>query len=176
MLPSRVPPQGQDVQVRASVLPWPLSPSSSPPASCSLSTRGTRSPGPESMSCRVRRRSLPLATPSGFGSSELAAQAAVRPAGSAELARLNELAAQVEAESHPAFNIEKTKMELAGQLAAGRPAGSAELARLNELAAQVEAESHPAFNIEKTKMELAGQLAVVNEHPGSTPRRPGWTC
>ena len=40
---------------------------------------------------------------------------AARPAGSTELARLNELAAQVNAESHPAFNIEATKMELARQ-------------------------------------------------------------
>ena len=32
-----------------------------------------------------------------------------------ELVRLNELAAQVKAESHPAFNIEATKMELARQ-------------------------------------------------------------
>ena len=47
--------------------------------------------------------------------SELAAQATVRPAGSAELARLNELAAQVKAESHPAFNVEATKMEMARQ-------------------------------------------------------------
>ena len=47
---------------------------------------------------------------------ELAAQVkAVRPAGSAELARLNDLAAQVKAESHPAFNIEATKMEMARQ-------------------------------------------------------------
>jgi hypothetical protein len=66
--------------------------------------------------------------------SELAAQAAVRPAGSAELARLNELAAQVRAESHPAFNIEKTKMELAGQLAV-----------VNE---------HPGLNPEKTRMDM----------------------
>jgi hypothetical protein len=46
---------------------------------------------------------------------EAAAQAALRPDGAAELARLNELAAQVKAESHPAFNIEATKMELARQ-------------------------------------------------------------
>ena len=46
---------------------------------------------------------------------EAAALAATRPAGSAELARLNELAAQVKAESHPAFNIEATKMEMARQ-------------------------------------------------------------
>ena len=66
---------------------------------------------------------------------ELAGQlAAGRPAGSAELARLNELAAQVKAESHPAFNIEKTKMELAGQLAV-----------VNE---------HPGLNPEKTRMEM----------------------
>lgn len=50
---------------------------------------------------------------------EAAAQAALRPDGAAEINRLNELAAKVEAESHPAFNIEKTKMELAGQLAPG---------------------------------------------------------
>jgi hypothetical protein len=99
---------------------------------------------------------------------EAAAQAALRPDGAAEINRLNELAAQVKAESHPAFNIEATKMELAGQ-AAVRPAGSAELARLNELAAQVKAESHPAFNIEATKMELAGQLAAANEYPGLNP-------
>jgi hypothetical protein len=49
--------------------------------------------------------------------SELAAQAALRPDGAAELARLNELAAKVRAESHPAFNIEATKMELANQVA-----------------------------------------------------------
>jgi hypothetical protein len=48
---------------------------------------------------------------------EAAAQAALRPDGAAEINRLNELAAEVKAESHPAFNIEKTKMELAGQLA-----------------------------------------------------------
>jgi hypothetical protein len=99
-----------------------------------------------------------------------AALAATRPDGAAELARLNELAAQVQAESHPASNIEKTKMELAAQ-AAVRPAGSAELARLNELAAQVQAESHPAFNIEKAKMELAGQLAAANEYPGISPEK-----
>ena len=47
--------------------------------------------------------------------SELAAQAALRPDGAAEINRLNELAAKVRAESHPAFNIEATKMELAAQ-------------------------------------------------------------
>jgi hypothetical protein len=71
--------------------------------------------------------------------------------GNAELNRLNELAATVEAESHPAFNIEKTKMELASQVAA-----------VNE---------HPGLNIEKTKMELAGPVSVVSEYPGLNPEK-----
>jgi uncharacterized protein YnzC (UPF0291/DUF896 family) len=97
--------------------------------------------------------------------SDLAAQAALRPDGAAEINRLNELAAKVRAESHPAFNIEATKMELAAQ-AALRPDGAAEINRLNELAAKVRAESHPAFNIEATKMELARQNTV---YPGTNP-------
>jgi len=66
--------------------------------------------------------------------SELAAQAALRPDGAAEINRLNELAAKVKAESHPAFNIEKTKMELANQVAA--------------------ANVHPGVNPEKTRMDM----------------------
>ena len=66
--------------------------------------------------------------------SELAAQAALRPDGAAEINRLNELAAKVRAESHPAFNIEKTKMELANQVAI-----------VNE---------HPGLNPEKTRMNM----------------------
>lgn len=46
---------------------------------------------------------------------EAAAQAALRPNPNAEIDRLNELAATVKAESHPAFNIEATKMEMARQ-------------------------------------------------------------
>ncbi len=46
---------------------------------------------------------------------------------------------------HPAVNIERTKMDLAGQLAV-----------------------HPATNIERTKMDLAGQLATVTS-PGANP-------
>ena len=46
---------------------------------------------------------------------EAAALAATRPDPSAEIDRLNELALKVRAESHPAFNIEATKMELARQ-------------------------------------------------------------
>jgi len=81
--------------------------------------------------------------------SELAAQAALRPDGAAKINRLNELAAKVKAESHPAFNIEKTKMELANQVAV-----------VNE---------HPGVSPEKTRMELAGQLAAANEYPGTNP-------
>ena len=44
---------------------------------------------------------------------EAAALAATRPDPSAEIDRLNELALKVRAESHPGFNIEKTKMDLA---------------------------------------------------------------
>jgi hypothetical protein len=92
---------------------------------------------------------------------EAAAEAALRPRvdSNAELDRLNELAASVQGansldsttpsylrelnefaamveqarlESHPAFNIEKTKMELAGQLTT----------------------EHPGVNPEKTRMDL----------------------
>jgi hypothetical protein len=79
------------------------------------------------------------------GNEATVSNASTRVAGAAaELERLNDLALQVRAQ-HPAFNIEKTKMELAGQLV-----------------------EHPAFNIEKTKMELAGQLV---EHPGVSPEK-----
>ncbi|MET0697727.1 MAG: hypothetical protein ABWZ58_09905 [Acidimicrobiia bacterium] len=83
--------------------------------------------------------------------SELSGPAQIAADRHAERVRLYELAAQAEAESHPAFNIEKTKMELAGQVAA-----------VNE---------HPGLNIEKTKMQLAGQVATVNEYPGLNPEK-----
>ncbi|MDF2729613.1 MAG: hypothetical protein K0T01_1399 [Acidimicrobiia bacterium] len=91
--------------------------------------------------------------------SELAAQAAVRPAGSAELARLNELAAQVKAESHPGFNIEKTKMQLAGQVAT-----------VNE---------YPGLNPEKTRMEmlidkLDEQVYVPTTDEATELNQPEW--
>ena len=75
---------------------------------------------------------------------EAAHQADLRPDGAAELERLNELALQVRAE-HPAFNIEATKMELAGQLV-----------------------EHPGVSPEKTRMEMAGQVA---EYPGVSPEK-----
>jgi hypothetical protein len=58
------------------------------------------------------------------------------------------LATKVSAESHPAFNIEKTKMELAGQGAV-----------VNE---------HPGVNPEKTKMDM-----LVNETPTEL-NQPEW--
>jgi hypothetical protein len=65
---------------------------------------------------------------------EAAALAATRPDPSAEIDRLNELAVKVRAESHPGFNIEKTKMDLASQVAV-----------VNE---------HPGLNPEKTRMDM----------------------
>ena len=65
---------------------------------------------------------------------EAAALAATRPDPSAEIDRLNELALKVRAESHPGFNIEKTKMDLANQVAV-----------VNE---------HPGLNPEKTRMDM----------------------
>ena len=82
---------------------------------------------------------------------ELSGPAQIAAARHAERVRLSELAAQARAESHPAFNIEKTKMELANQVAV-----------VNE---------HPGLNPEKTRMELANQVAVVNEHPGLNPEK-----
>jgi hypothetical protein len=73
------------------------------------------------------------------------------PAQAAAERHADRVAAQAEAESHPGFNIEKTKMELANQVAA-----------VNE---------HPGLNIEKTKMELANQVAVVSEYPGLNPEK-----
>ena len=75
------------------------------------------------------------------------------PSGPAQAAErhADRVGAQAQAESHPGFNIEKTKMELANQVAA-----------VNE---------HPGLNIEKTKMELASQVAAVNEYPGLNPER-----
>ncbi len=75
---------------------------------------------------------------------EAAYQASTRPNPAAELERLNDLAFQVRAQ-HPAFNIEKTKMDLAGQLV-----------------------EHPGISPEKTQMDLAGQLVG---HPGISPEK-----
>jgi hypothetical protein len=63
---------------------------------------------------------------------EAAYQASIRPDGAAELERLNELALQVKAQ-HPAFNIEKTKMEMAGQLVVEHPGVSPEKTRIDYL-------------------------------------------
>jgi hypothetical protein len=69
---------------------------------------------------------------------EAAYQASIRPDGAAELERLNDLALQVRAQ-HPAFNIEKTKMEMAGQLV-----------------------EHPGVSPEKTRMDyLTDKLGEV---------------
>ncbi|HEU4917710.1 MAG TPA: hypothetical protein VFV13_14215 [Acidimicrobiia bacterium] len=69
---------------------------------------------------------------------EAAHQASTRPNPAAELERLNDLAFQVRAQ-HPAFNIEKTKMDLAGQLV-----------------------EHPGISPEKTRMEyLTEKLGEV---------------
>ena len=73
------------------------------------------------------------------------------PAQAAAERHADRVAAQAQAESHPGFNIEKTKMELANQVAA-----------VNE---------HPGLNIEKTKMELANQVAVISEYPGLNPEK-----
>ena len=68
------------------------------------------------------------------------------PAQAAAERHADRVGAQAQAESHPGFNIEKTKMELANQVAA-----------VNE---------HPGLNIEKTKMELASQVARSTSIPG----------
>jgi uncharacterized protein YdhG (YjbR/CyaY superfamily) len=64
---------------------------------------------------------------------EAAYEASIRPEGAAELERLNELALQVRAQ-HPAFNIEKTKMELAGQLVVEHPGVNPEKTRMDNMA------------------------------------------
>lgn len=75
---------------------------------------------------------------------EAAYQASTRSNAAAELERLNDLALQVRAQ-HPGFNIEKTKMDLAGQVV-----------------------EHPGISPEKTKMDLAAQQI---EHPGISPEK-----
>ena len=82
---------------------------------------------------------------------ELSGPAQIAAERHAERVRLLEAAAVARAESHPGFNIEKTKMDLASQVAV-----------VNE---------HPGLNIEKAKMELASQIAAVNEHPGLNPEK-----
>jgi hypothetical protein len=64
---------------------------------------------------------------------EAAYLASTRPDPAAELERLNELALQVKAAQHPAFNIEKTKMEMAGQLVVEHPGVSPEKTRIDYL-------------------------------------------
>ena len=90
---------------------------------------------------------------------EAAYQASTRPDGAAELERLNELALQVRAQ-HPAFNIEKTKMDLAAQLV-----------------------EHPGVSPEKTRMayltEKLGEVIYVPntfEIPGQSAEfeQPDW--
>jgi hypothetical protein len=64
---------------------------------------------------------------------EAAYQASTRPNPEAELERLNELALQVKAAGHPAFNIEETKMEMAGELVVEHPGVSPEKTRIDYL-------------------------------------------
>jgi hypothetical protein len=64
---------------------------------------------------------------------EAAYLASTRPNPEAELERLNELALQVKAAQHPAFNIERAKMEMAGQLVVEHPGVSPEKTRIDYL-------------------------------------------
>jgi hypothetical protein len=73
--------------------------------------------------------------------------------GNAEIDRLNALAGQVKAESHPAFNIEKTKMELAGQI--GLAHGSRSVGNLDVVRSQLaQVTEYPGINPEKTRMSM----------------------
>lgn len=81
---------------------------------------------------------------------ELAADVRLSRPGQAELDRLNELAAQVKAESHPAFNIEATKMEMARQNALSDKGTYGEV------------------NLDVVRSQMA-QATVVIEYPGTNP-------
>jgi hypothetical protein len=101
----------------------------------------------------------------------------------AEINRLNALAEQVKAESHPAFNIEKTKMELAGQIALSDTGtyGEVDLDVVRSQLAQ--ATEYPGINPEKSRMDLTGKqlddLYIPSFQPvtGSQPselNQPEW--
>jgi hypothetical protein len=97
---------------------------------------------------------------------EAAYQASTRPDPAAELERLNDLAVQVQAESHPAFNIERTKMGLAGTLDGPTVVPDADIweykqFRAEQLAA-ARAVEHPGVSPEKTRMAYLIDRPVVS--------------
>ncbi len=87
--------------------------------------------------------------------------------GESYLDALNEraVAEKASAESHPGFNIEKTKMELAGQLGGSvvRDEGNLDMIRAQQAAQAALLTEHPGVNPERTQMlidKLDEQLYV----------------
>ncbi len=77
-----------------------------------------------------------------------------------ELDRLNDLGAKVAAESHPAFNIERTKMAMAGQLDSVSGATYVPNITVDEMVPLPANEGQSATNIERIRMQNAGELDV----------------